>query len=49
MVRFFILVNGTPSDFFTSSRGLQQGDLLSPLLFVVVMEALTRMLTTTTD
>jgi hypothetical protein len=47
MVRFSILVNGTPSDFFTSSRGLRQGDPLSPLLFVVVMEALSRMLNAT--
>jgi retron-type reverse transcriptase len=38
-VRFFVLVNGSPSSFFSSYRGLKQGDPLSPLLFVVVMEA----------
>jgi hypothetical protein len=44
-VRFSVLVNGTPSDFFSSSRGLRQGDLLSPLLFVIVMEALSKLFT----
>ena len=41
---FSILINGCPSGFFPSSRGLRQGDLLSLLLFVIVMEALSRLL-----
>jgi hypothetical protein len=45
-VRFSILVNGSPTSFFSSSRGLRRGDPLSPLLLVFVMEALSRMLST---
>ena len=43
-VRFSVLVNGSPVGFFGSSKGLQQGDPLSPLLFLLIMEVLSLIL-----
>ena len=47
--RFFVVINGSPSSFFQSSRGLRQWDPLYPYLFILVMETLSRLLSTTNE
>jgi hypothetical protein len=42
--RFSILINGSLYGFFRSSQGIRQGGPLLPLLFVLVMDAFSRML-----
>ena len=43
-VKYAVLFNGTPTDSFSPSRGIRQGDPLSPYLFLLCAEGLTALL-----
>ena len=48
-VRFLVLLNGFLEGFFRSSCGLRQGDPLSPVLFLLIMEVLSKLLRKTEE
>lgn len=48
-MHFLVALNRELHDFFLSSKGVRQGDLLTPYLFVLAMEGLSGILRKTTQ
>ncbi|XP_026420100.1 uncharacterized protein LOC113316084 [Papaver somniferum] len=48
-VSYSVLVNGSPSESFLPSRGIRQGDCLSPYIFILCMEVLSQLLSKAED
>ena len=39
---FYVLINGSPTDFFKATRGVRQGYPLPPYLFLLIIEGFSR-------
>ncbi|XP_026410883.1 uncharacterized protein LOC113306121 [Papaver somniferum] len=48
-VSYSVLVNGSPSEPFYHSRGIRQGECLSPYIFILCMEVLSQLLVKAED
>ena len=46
---FVVLINGMPSKFFSTTKGIRQGCPFSPLLFILVIEGLSLLIADARD
>lgn len=44
IVQYAVIINGVPSNYFQPTRGIRQGNPISPCLFLIVSDVLSHML-----